>query len=191
MITGHVGSKTGLLLFAGLILKQYGYYWVAGCWRHHGAVCDAFGVWILWSLDPVHACWQECASWSYRHRSKAVICALSGLLRDEALKLVISSPGSLFCPLQPCPLRWTLSCVWLLPLGLFSPVVAGVEPPARAARALLQRHGPAPATAMAVKASHEPCTSVFYWQYYLKPFFGIRGLAFYVRRGASPWLWGP
>lgn len=25
VLTGHVGSKAGLLLFAGLILKQYGY----------------------------------------------------------------------------------------------------------------------------------------------------------------------
>lgn len=38
--------------------------------------------------------------------------------RYYALKLVISSPGSLLCQLQPCPLRWTPGCVWLLPLGL-------------------------------------------------------------------------
>lgn len=146
VITGQMGSKTGLLLFAGLIVKQYRYYWAAGCWRCHGAVCDAFGVWILRSLDHVRSCWQESASWRYMRRDKVVIHALDGLLRHEALKLVMSSPGSLFCQLQPCPLRWTLSCVWLLPLGLFSPVVAGVEPPARARQALLQGHSPAPAT---------------------------------------------
>lgn len=145
IVTGRMGSKAGLLLSAGLILNQCGYYWAAGCW-HRGAVCDAFGVWILWSLDHVCSCWQECASWSYMHRNKAVICAFSSLRGAEALKLIISSPGSLFCQVQPYLLRWTLACVWLLPLELFSGVVAGVEPPARAARALLRGHAPAPAT---------------------------------------------
>lgn len=42
---------------------------------------------------------------------------LAGSLEIEALKPVLSSPGSLLCQLQPCPLRGTPGCGWLLPQG--------------------------------------------------------------------------
>lgn len=127
-------------------------------------------------IDYVHSFWQEYVSRGCIHTDKMVMCANNSLLRDKALKIVMSSLSSLL-PVSALSIKVGF-VVWLLHLGWFSPVVAGLAAGWRSCAS----HASA---SRAVKTRHRSRTSVCYQQYCLKPSLGVRGQAFYVQQGAS------
>lgn len=127
-------------------------------------------------IDYVHSFWQEYVSRGCINTDKMVTCANNSLLRDQALKFVMSSLSSLL-PVSALSMKVGF-VVWLLHLGWLSPVVAGLAAGWRSCAS----HASA---SRAVKTRHRSRTSVFYQQYCLKPSLGVRGQAFYVQQGAS------
>lgn len=127
-------------------------------------------------IDYVHSFWQEYVSRGCINTDKMVTCANNSLLRDQALKFVMSSLSSLL-PVSALSMKVGF-VVWLLHLGWLSPVVAGLAAGWRSCAS----HASA---SRAVKTLHRSRTSVFYQQYCLKPSLGVRGQAFCVQQGAS------
>lgn len=79
------------------------------------------GVRRFWSLGLTELA--SCAS--PLHRTKAITCACS---RDEALKPLTPSPGSLFLPVPAVSVGMDPELCKSRVLGLFSPGAAAVEP---------------------------------------------------------------
>lgn len=75
-------------------------------------------------IDYVHSFWQEYVSRGCIHTDKMVTCANNSLLRDQALKFVMSSFSSLR-PVSALSIKVGF-VVWLSHLGWLSPVVAGL-----------------------------------------------------------------
>lgn len=144
--------------------------------------CTDLMKFLQW-IDYMHSFWQEYVSRGCIHTDKMVRYANNSLLRDGALKLVISSLSSLL-------LVSTLSIKVGLGLSGFCTLGGYLL----WSQALLQGGGPVQATLLLPElwkhsANLIPQSFISNTiKYYLKPFFGIRGQAFYVQQGASRWL---
>lgn len=116
-------------------------------------------------------------------RTKAIMCAWS---RDEALKPATPCPGSLFLPVPAVSVGGDPELCKALAPGLFSRVAAAEEPLPEQTQRWGITGGPQGGHSPRLPQPRKHCTTLvprFYWQYLLKPSFGVGGLPFYILKG--------